>query len=88
MVPEYQGYVSACVHHSSNNTFISRNLAAGALNAAAVIGNTKLSAGINAYNLNASTQCNTEATSSQSQFNDLIKELQTLNETLYVRIYL
>lgn len=85
LVPEYQGYVAACVVHSSNSTFVSRTVNSAAFNYASLDGNTDISKGILKYNLRSSDYCVASTHSSVQVYDALVTSLIMQNRTLTVR---
>lgn len=83
-VPEYTSYVSTCVEHSQNNTFVSRNLYAVAYNYASSEGSGVISRGLGEYNIQSGVYCTGSAASSLQVYTTLLNQLYAHNQTLTV----
>jgi len=82
-------YTAACVHHSAENTFLSRTLYSLGMNYAALDGNHELASGMNDYNLHLSMKCASRYTDANRQYDGLVSQLLQLNDSLqvYIKIY-
>lgn len=80
-IPEYYSYCHACVHRTTNSTFISRTMASAAINYAALEGNGKISANMLAYNGKSQADCASYALQSRTTYLDLLSEMLQTNAT-------
>ena len=87
LVPEYHSYTRACVQHSSNSTYISRNLYSAAVNYAAMDGNGEVLKGIAEYNAKVEEYCTTNVASTLITYNNMFDQLYKYNTTLSVSTY-
>ena len=85
-VPEYHSYVGTCVHHTANNTYLSRNLDSLAFNYASSDGNSAVARGISRYNALSSEYCSANAAGSLQVYTTLLNQLYSHNQTLAVSV--
>jgi hypothetical protein len=85
-VPEYNSYMSACVHHSSNHTFLSRNLNSAAFNYASSEGGGVIGRGLTRYNAQTAEYCSSNAAKSVQAHTALLNHMYASNASLAVRI--
>ena len=78
--------MNACVHHSNNHTFISRNLNAAAFNYASGDGNAVVGRGVSAYNAQSTEYCTSNAASTLSAYTAVVNQMYADNHTLTVCI--
>lgn len=84
LVPEYTMYSRTCVHGVSNSTFISRNMVALAINTASISGQSRLEAGLMAYNKVSLSQCDVLGAASRQQFLTLLQDFLDSNTSYSV----
>jgi len=80
LAPGYHSYTSACIHQTSNSTYLSRNLLSFAVNYASLDGNAATSAGVIEYNSQVQAHC--ASSFSQDSYFSLRSELLSHNNTL------
>lgn len=84
LIPEYHSYSSACVRHTSSQSFLSQNLASSAFNYAAMDGNAAVTKGLAQYNLDVTQGCASGVESTKSAYLDILNELARDNQTYAV----
>jgi hypothetical protein len=72
------------VHHSSNHTFVSRNLNSLAFNYASSDGSSVIGRGLNRYNAQAAKYCTGSAASSLQAYTAVLNQMYASNQTLAV----
>lgn len=77
-------YSRTCVHGVSNSTFISRNMVALAINTASISGQSRLEAGLMAYNQVSLSQCDVLGEASRQQYLTLLQDFLDSNTSYSV----
>jgi hypothetical protein len=73
LIPEYHSYTNTCVNHIQNDTFLSSNMGAAAVNYASLAGNGKFTSGIVEYNMQINHLCSEDIVS--SKFSSFVQSL-------------
>eukprot|EP01033_Poteriospumella_lacustris_P011593 gene11593-8263_t len=81
IVPEYRSYCRACVHHSTNETFLTELTNSAAFNLAAAHGNTRWSTGIAYYNSQSVAACAQGLATTQKSYLQSLDSLRSLNHS-------
>jgi len=72
------------VQHSTNSTFISRNLCSAAINYAALDGNVEVAKGILEYNVMVEDYCASNVASTLIKYNGMYDQIYKYNSSLSV----
>lgn len=87
LIPEYNGYIAACVDHTAESTYISRNLYSFAYNYAAMDGNANIAQGLSEYDLRVSEYCTSTSALSAERYAGNLNSLYYYNYTIAVRLF-
>ncbi len=85
-IPEYTSFTANCVENELglNGTFLSRNLFTIAYDYASSDGDSVLSSGIETYNNDVASLCNSAYSSSSASLLDSLQRISSVNSTLQV----
>lgn len=84
MIPEYNSYHAACVMQTWNQSYVSENLAALAVNYARMDGNAAMATGIAKYNLVSAGYCAADKTSTTATYTSAYAQLINKNSSFHV----
>lgn len=84
-MPGYQSYMGSCVYHTSNHTFVSRNLNSLAFNYAVGEGGAVIGRGLTKYNALTGQYCSSSAAKSLQTHTAMLNQMVAANQTLAVR---
>lgn len=81
IVPEYRSYCRACVHHTTNETFLTGLTNSAAYNLAAAHGNTRWATGIAYYNTQTVAACEKGLATTQKTYLQSLDTLRSWNHS-------